>query len=424
MAYGNLVDPINETLYIDDEDYSLLDDDEELFTDGPNVMLYVYAIIFVVGLLDNLWVLFLIGKSRQAKTITNIFIFNLGVADLFLMLCLPIIMMNMVIGQWIFGVFLCKLYFAFDGINKFASVAFLVLLSLDRYLAVCHPLTSRNFRTPKSAFILVAITWSIVVMLMVPVFVLATVYQPDISGVNQTKLVCSFPVESENGTQYTQARRIFTFYTFTLSYLLPLIMISIFYLLIVYRLRRQEKLFPGANEKHSTLSKASSRRKRSSRQISIMVAMIVAAYTFCWLPYWFLQIGLELFPDKLVELSGFRMFSFIAYGLQISNSALNPFLYALGTDTHRRDIVSFIRKIFHCSKTHSPHSVTVGLSTGEQTTLLDRNVKHINDGFRFTKKIKKSSSNVETVKKPLKTASMSSVQAFSVSGYESDVVNL
>lgn len=359
---------INET----DEDYTSFDEESMVETVGRNVMLYVYASIFVVGLLGNLWVLYLIGKSRQAKTITNIFIFNLGVADLFYMLCLPIIITRMVIGEWIFGLFLCKLYFTFDGINKFASVAFLVLLSLDRYMAICHPLTSRNFRTTNAAVVLAATTWTIVVLLMMPVFLFATVLEHEVgTNSNETKFVCMFPLEqSENGTNTIEPRRVFTFYTFTLSYLLPLMLICIFYLLIVCRLRRQEKLFPDTKQdKNAIVSRNIRRKKRTSRQISVMVLMIVAAYTFCWLPYWFLQIGLELFPDTLVELGdGFQLFSFISYGLQISNSALNPFLYALGTESHRRDMISFVRKCFKCPQNESNPSQV--LSNGEKSHLL------------------------------------------------------
>lgn len=317
------------------------------------VMNTIYCLIFFVGVIGNVWVFFLIGRNRQTKAVTNIFIVNLAIADLFLMLFLPIIVAHAVITEWIFGMFMCKLYFTCDGINKFASIMFLVLLSIDRYLAVCHPVASRSVRTVRVAFAMVAASWTLVIALMTPVFLYATLLL-NIDPSNRTTIQCSI-YWSHNLDVADRARRTFTFYTFSISYLIPLLLIWSFYLLILNRLRRQEKLFnysssltnssPASSTSGGRNSTTLLRRRRSSRRISIMVLTIVVSYTICWMPYWIIQVSLELFPDAVISLGEtFTIFSVVAYGFQYMNSAINPFLYAFGTGSFRQECFDSLMK--------------------------------------------------------------------------------
>lgn len=311
---------------------------------SSTIINYVYCIIFVVGVVGNIWVFVIIGRNRLTKAVTNIFIVNLAIADLFLMLFLPIIVANRFIGEWVFGMFMCKLYFTSDGVNKFASIMFLVLLSIDRYLAVCHPVASRSIRTVRVAFGMVAASWLLVIALMTPVFLYATILL-NIDSENRTSIQCAI-YWSHDFEVWERSRKIFTFYTFSISYLIPLLMIWSFYLLILNRLRRQDKLFNYGSSKNSANCRSTTmlRRRRSGRRISIMVLTIVIAYTLCWLPYWLVQVGVELFPEFTNSLGeSFTTFSLVAYGFQFMNSAINPFLYAFGTGSYRQECLRTAR---------------------------------------------------------------------------------
>jgi hypothetical protein len=64
---------------------------------------------------------------------TSSFPQNLAFADEFFLIGLPILIYTMHLGEWIFGVYLCKLYMISTSITQFTSSIFLVIMSADRF---------------------------------------------------------------------------------------------------------------------------------------------------------------------------------------------------------------------------------------------------------------------------------------------------
>ena len=81
------------------------------------VIIFIYAIIFLIGLIANIFVIVVIIKCRRMRTLTNRFLLNLAISDLIATLvCLPPNAYHYYDKRWIFGEFLCRFVPFIQGI--------------------------------------------------------------------------------------------------------------------------------------------------------------------------------------------------------------------------------------------------------------------------------------------------------------------
>lgn len=66
---------------------------------------------------------------------------------------------------------MCKMFFSLTAVNWFASVFTLTVLSADRYLAVCHAIDSRRYRTTSGAQVVCVCIWVASLVAMFPVYI-------------------------------------------------------------------------------------------------------------------------------------------------------------------------------------------------------------------------------------------------------------
>lgn len=85
------------------------------------------------------------------KTATNIYIFNLALADALVTTTMPFQNADYLLHSWPFGEVVCKVFISIDYYNMFTSILTLTMMSVDRYVAVCHPVKALDFRTPLKA---------------------------------------------------------------------------------------------------------------------------------------------------------------------------------------------------------------------------------------------------------------------------------
>uniref|UniRef100_A0A8D0ZEN1 Proteinase-activated receptor 4 n=3 Tax=Sus scrofa TaxID=9823 RepID=A0A8D0ZEN1_PIG len=128
----------------------------------------LYGMSLAVGLPTNglaLWVL----ATRVPRLPSTVLLMNLAAADLLLALALPPRVAYHLRGQrWPFGEAACRLDTAALYGHMYGSVLLLAAVSLDRYLAVVHPLRARALRGQHLAIGLCMAAWLLAAALALP----------------------------------------------------------------------------------------------------------------------------------------------------------------------------------------------------------------------------------------------------------------
>ena len=96
---------------------------------------------------------------------------QLAIADSLFLLTVPFDVIENIHQGWIYSDWLCKAKATIRFLNYYASILFLVIMSIDRYVAVCHTLSStvQKLRHHTSAFIITVSIWSAALLLCIPV---------------------------------------------------------------------------------------------------------------------------------------------------------------------------------------------------------------------------------------------------------------
>ncbi|CAH1378818.1 somatostatin receptor type 2-like [Tenebrio molitor] len=286
----------------------------------------LFAVVCLVGLVGNTLVIYVVIRFSKMQTVTNMYIVNLAIADECFLIGIPFLLVTMINKQWIFGNAACKAYMISTSINQFTSSIFLCIMSADRYIAVCHPISSPKWRTPLISRIVSLLAWTCSIVLMTPIIEHATELEP---RPGQKSCIIDWNNNeniTDNSTSATGAT-IFTTYTFVFSFAIPLVLILVFYCLVIQKLKTV-----GPKNK-------SKEKKRSHRKVTNLVLTVVTVYVICWLPYWITQIAM-LSTTSLSNHSAFVVtLHLMASCLSYSNSAMNPILYAFLSDNFKKSFL-------------------------------------------------------------------------------------
>ncbi|XP_020731042.2 nociceptin receptor isoform X2 [Odocoileus virginianus] len=243
------------------------------------------------------------GHTKM-KTATNIYIFNLALADTLVLLTLPFQGTDVLLGFWPFGNALCKTVIAIDYYNMFTSTFTLTAMSVDRYVAICHPIRALDVRTSSKAQAVNVAIWALASIVGVPVAIMGS------AQVEDEEIECL--VEIPTPQDYWGP--VFAICIFLFSFIIPVLIISICYSLMIRRLRGV-RLLSGSREKD-----------RNLRRITRLVLVVVAVFVGCWTPVqvFVLVQGLGVQPGSETAVAILRFCTALGY----VNSGLNPILYA------------------------------------------------------------------------------------------------
>ncbi|XP_016012148.2 C-X-C chemokine receptor type 2 [Rousettus aegyptiacus] len=226
----------------------------------------IYALVFLLSLLGNSLVMLVILNGRVSRSVTDVYLLNLAIADLLFALTLPIWASSKAKG-WIFGTPLCKIVSFLKDVNFYSGILLLACISVDRYLAIVHATRTLTQKRHWVKFICLGI-WALSLILSLPIFVFRKAYQPPFSS-----LVCY----EDMGANTTKWRMVMRALPQTFGFLLPLLVMLFCY---GFTLR--------------TLFQAHMGQKHRAMRVIFAVVLV---FLLCWLPY-----NLVLVADTFMRL--------------------------------------------------------------------------------------------------------------------------
>lgn len=310
-------------------------------------LMAIYALVFLLSLLGNSLVMLVVLYSQVNRSVTDIYLLNLAIADLLFALTLPLWASAKTMG-WIFGTPLCKVVSLLKEVNFYSGILLLACISVDRYLAIVHATRTLTLKRHWVKFICLGI-WALSLILSLPVFVFHRAVYPPNSGP-----VCYLDM----GANTTKWRIVMRALPQTIGFLLPLLV-----MLFCYGLTLRTLFQAHMGQKHRAMR---------------VIFAVVLVFLLCWLPY-----NLVLLSDTLMRMGIIKETcdrrNDIGQALDATeilgflHSCLNPLIYAFIGQKFRHGLLKIMAIHGLISKEYLAKESKpsfVGSSSGNTSTTL------------------------------------------------------
>ncbi|XP_053604015.1 RYamide receptor-like [Plodia interpunctella] len=300
----------------------------EDFVSSPLFQMFVYVMystVFLVALVGNGLVCFVVHTTPRMKTVTNFFIVNLAVGDIFMSLfCIPFSFVSMlVLRYWPFGGVMCKVVNYSQAVSVFVSAYTLLAISIDRYMAIMWPLKPRLGKA--AAKMVVAVVWLGALATAAPILIVSTLQRP-----SPWHEVCEVDICGEKWASNEQSEQ-YTCALLALQFVLPLSALVCTYARIAH-------VVWGGRPPGEAETLRDSRLQHSKRKMVKMMVTVVAVFTICWLP---LNVFIILWQvhgadEAWAAWPGMPFVWFASHWLAMSHSCYNPIIYCYMNARYRR----------------------------------------------------------------------------------------
>lgn len=309
-----------------------------------------YGITFILGLLANLYVLFILRCLREAKAMGEIRIYmtNLTIADLLFVCALPFWIGYYVRqGNWVYTDFMCRLTGSLFFINTYCSILFLGAISVNRYWAVTRPLDAASSDHRLRGIIVSVIIWALTFFMAVPYLVSPA------TNTDENQVIRCF--EGYHNQTDSEKKSVAAIHFAIIG-----LFFVVFSLVLVCNLLIAQALLL-SNAKSVRLSRSSksmsSQRPRGVKRRALqMLLAVVGVFVVCFLPHHVVQGAWALAVLQIKEgwghvgwglgtrqaLNDAHQITLLLMGL---NCILDPVVYCFATRKFRRYILTHIRKL-------------------------------------------------------------------------------
>ncbi|XP_045534577.1 pyrokinin-1 receptor [Papilio machaon] len=237
----------------------------------------IYAMIFVTGLIGNIFTCIVIVRNKSLRTATNYYLFSLAISDLLLLVSGMPQEVYSIWSKWpyIFGQSFCVIRGLAAETSTNASVLTITLFTTERYLAICHPFVSHKMSKLSRAIKHVILLWIASFILALP-------------------QALQFGLRNHQGVIMCLQTRVIIPHSFEIStfffFFTPMIAITALYSLIGCRLKRSQvdrnkHQHPNLVRHLASIDKVRQKNHQSTKRVIKMLVAVVVAFFVCWAPF-------------------------------------------------------------------------------------------------------------------------------------------
>ncbi|XP_066506534.1 trace amine-associated receptor 13c-like [Hoplias malabaricus] len=277
----------------------------------------------------NLLVIISISHFKQLHTPTNLIILSLSVADLLVGLFLmPVKIMQLVDTCWYLGKVGCYISPIINFLSMSASLYSLVLIAVDRYIAVSDPLLYRTRISVCKISVIIIVGWSGSLF-----YVFMYLYLTD--HFHQSQIRCY-------GECILFRKQSSVILSLVIVFITPCTVIIILYSIIFKIARRQAKAFRSVNNGVSRIQRDTVPNSSETKAAKTL-GIVICVYLICWIPFFIGSLSTEHIASVSIVWTVFGWFIYM-------NSSVNPLIYAIFYSWFRESVKYIVScRIFESS---------------------------------------------------------------------------
>ncbi|KAI4873653.1 hypothetical protein NFI96_001176 [Prochilodus magdalenae] len=269
------------------------------------------AVVSVLTVCGNMVVIVSIAVHRHLRTPTNFIILSLAASDFLIGgLVMPLQCVMLLDTCTRHGKTLCPVYHFLSTIVGTVSLYNVVLIAVDRYLALCSPFCYVARMTVRTTLTCVGFGWSFSLCYNLIMMRLGS------SKPGQRNVIClrecAIPVNNTWGL----VDLVFIF-------IVPCLSILILSLRVLTVALRHARAISNAT--------ASQRKQKSELKATKTLGSVVLVYLVCWVPWYTCLMNIESLPDPSSSITYLMCLFF-------SNSCINPIIYAISYPWFKKSV--------------------------------------------------------------------------------------
>ncbi|XP_051770982.1 pyroglutamylated RF-amide peptide receptor [Ctenopharyngodon idella] len=307
----------------------------ELPARAKTTFVVMYVIIFVLALVGNSLVVYIVARKRAMRTATNIFICSLAVSDLLItFFCIPFTLLQNISSEWLGGVLVCKTVPFVQTTAIVTGILTMTCIAVERYQGIVYPLKMKRQYTPKRAYKMLGLVWIAAVMVGSPMLFVQQL------EVKYDFLYDHHHVCCQERWHSLVHRQVYTTFIMVALFLLPLAAMLFLYSRIGIELWIRKRVGDSSvlsTMNHREVNKISRKKKRAVK----MMITIVLLFTICWAPFHIVHMLFEYNDlEKNYDEVTVNMIIAVVQAIGFSNSFNNPIVYAFMNENFKKNCVA------------------------------------------------------------------------------------